>query len=376
MKLSKSKLALAKVINENGGWPSGALYAAQDKRTPIYGASLIVAYRIKPNRPQKHSLYWAGDSVDDDVVSCIHSNNLLRNWHQTCISREEYYQAYPKADAYDGLITTKDIHEYAKKVRECDLGYPEKADADGWIEWEGGECPVDRGTIVDVRHRNGGEHISCAALGLWNQTWGRVGKNPDDIIAYRLHKPEVKPEFCESVTRSIPEPDKIEELAEIMGCNADIESIISVAKSNEDWIKQLVGRVSSKNQEAKPTIDQLAHDHRNAKDYAERLQKEADDAAKVADVKFGELEQAMEQIGFSIKEIAGYPEMVIPCWRDWVRGDEVQCIKTPPGASRSIGLVGHVSKVFGDCVEVEFKNHIALARGNSIGECFKFIRRP
>lgn len=27
------------------------------------------------------------------------------------------------------------------------------------------------------------------------------------VASYRLHKPEVKPEFCESVMRSIPEPE-------------------------------------------------------------------------------------------------------------------------------------------------------------------------
>ena len=54
--------------------------------------------------------------------------------------------------------------------------------------------------------------------------------------------PDAKPEFCESVMRSIPEP------------------------------------------EAKPTIEQLAADYRNAKDYANRKQQEADAAKLVAEV--------------------------------------------------------------------------------------------
>lgn len=31
------------------------------------------------------------------------------------------------------------------------------AASDGWIEWGGGECPVEEGTLVDVRFRNGAD---------------------------------------------------------------------------------------------------------------------------------------------------------------------------------------------------------------------------
>ena len=69
---------------------------------------------------------------------------------------------------------------------------------DGWIEWGGGECPVEKGTLVDVRYRNGKENHHVGA-GL---SFCDTGSNPDlnaedwskdgtssDIIAYRLHQP-------------------------------------------------------------------------------------------------------------------------------------------------------------------------------------------
>ena len=129
---------------------------------------------------------------------------LIANWHQTCLSIEEYYQAYPKADA------------------------------DGWIEWKGGECPVSACAAIDLKFNDGSTQTNTDADWDWNS-------NTLKIIAYRLHKPESKPEFCESVMRSIPDP------------------------------------------ESKPTIEQLARDYRKAKDYALRLQKDAGEAAVKAE---------------------------------------------------------------------------------------------
>lgn len=62
---------------------------------------------------------------------------------------------------------------------------------DGWIEWGGGECPVEEGTLVDVKHGDVGIYFnqkseckySCAES--WNHLMGFNGGN---IIAYRLTK--------------------------------------------------------------------------------------------------------------------------------------------------------------------------------------------
>lgn len=213
MKLSKSKLELAKVINENGGWPSDeASFAAQDKIDDESNDNTISFYsgKVKPTRLANDSMWRCENSGSHFMgyEKTIRRCNLLENWHQTCLSREEYYHAYPDVDA------------------------------DGWIEWKGGECPVDGRSLVSYKMRDGGtcEDGEEAADLVWEHRLGGY-----DIIAYSLHKPEVKPGFCESVMRSIPEP------------------------------------------EAKPTIEQLAHDYRNAKDYALRLQKDAGEAAVKAE---------------------------------------------------------------------------------------------
>lgn len=73
--------------------------------------------------------------------------------------------------------------------------------------------------------------------------------------------PDAKPRFCESVMRSIPEP------------------------------------------EAKPTIEQLAADYRNLLDFAQRKQQEADDAKADADEKLRVLEIAGEALGLLVSPI-------------------------------------------------------------------------
>jgi len=63
------------------------------------------------------------------------------------------------------------------------------ADADGWIKWEGGECPVAHGTLVDVRHRSGFEAMRCRAGMLYATRLHWLNEGSDaDIIAYRLSK--------------------------------------------------------------------------------------------------------------------------------------------------------------------------------------------
>lgn len=60
---------------------------------------------------------------------------------------------------------------------------PATPDADGWITWAGGECPVPGDTVVEVRVRDGARDTNRA------DTWFVCWKNdnmPEDIVAYRV----------------------------------------------------------------------------------------------------------------------------------------------------------------------------------------------
>jgi len=57
-----------------------------------------------------------------------------------------------------------------------------------WIEWKGGECPVDDGQEIEVRFRYGAEaYIGDRATTF---DWSHEPADPEqDIIAYRLSGP-------------------------------------------------------------------------------------------------------------------------------------------------------------------------------------------
>jgi hypothetical protein len=67
-------------------------------------------------------------------------------------------------------------------------------ESSGWTRWSGGECPVDPGAAVIVRHRSGLENprrdsarrADGLRAGIWG--WAHLGL-PSDIIAYRLARP-------------------------------------------------------------------------------------------------------------------------------------------------------------------------------------------
>ena len=247
MKISKSKQELARIISENGGWRDGSEFAAQDSNKNTYGARVCFYH----SKPYVNGSEWIDGSngLACNAGECIDGLMAINNWHQTILSREEYFHLHPSPDA------------------------------DGWIEWGGGECPVGDDSIVDVMFCNGRVGIGLSPLpagGAGREGW-RLINGRSDIIAYRLHKPEqAKPEFCESVMRSIPGPDE------------------------QVWTNP-------------PTIEQLAADYRNAKDYADRKQQEADAAKVDADEKLRVLEIAGEAHGLIVSPITvkQEPELMI-----------------------------------------------------------------
>lgn len=174
MILSKSKQALADAIHASGkGWPGGANWAAQDGD----GTGSIDFFIGDKPKLYKRDKFWRGEyEIGNRIHKC---EKTIPNWHQTVLSRDEYFSAYPE------------------KVEPV-------ADTDGWIEWSGvAKSPVCKGVAVDVKMKNGTHHFGQLVDDeCWGGHWGDAS-----IIAYRLHKPVVDAEFFESVTRCIPDPD-------------------------------------------------------------------------------------------------------------------------------------------------------------------------
>lgn len=289
MKISNSKKQLARIIRENGGWRDGVEFSVSTCDGVVIGSG------SKPKYTTKYGWVANGGFFEDRIKL----RSYLKNWHQTIVSRDEYFHLYPAPVA------------------------------DGWIEWKGGECPVGEGDRIDVKFSDGDEFFDVSSYWGWGADAGCC-----NIIAYRLHKPEqAKPEFCESVMRSIPETT------------------------------------------AKPTIEQLAADYRNRKDYAERKQKEADDAKADADEKLRVLEIAGEAHGLLVSPITEKQEheLVITDWRDLQVGDEIEYLDG--GVKHKIGMIGAIDKFdHNSCTDRFFR----IKDGYNFGwpTKWRFIRRP
>lgn len=142
---------LVQELPKRGGWPDGVARLAQDQDGDLQKLSNMEAHFISGSG-------WVGRGRDD----------FWGNYHLREMS--------VIADDCHTAIITREQYESALAAKN-----------DGWIEWGGGECPVPRGTLVDVRFRDGDDDRNIEAIDLlWNhENWSA------DIIAYRPHKPDI-----------------------------------------------------------------------------------------------------------------------------------------------------------------------------------------
>lgn len=182
--------------------------------------------------------------------------------------------------------------------------------------------------LAKIIHENGGWRDGSGWAAQDKRSWGA-----DNLVVFYYEKP-TKPE-----TGGLFWP----------GDDTGLNSSIVSAKLLPNWHQTLLSRdeylhlypvpveVVVENKTAchltvtdKPTLEQLAADYRNAKDYADRKQQEADDAKADAEAKLAELVAAGKALGLvlSVADVPE-PEPVITDWRDlrvgdiiWWGGDE------------------------------------------------------
>lgn len=94
---------------------------------------------------------------------------------------------YVTREGKPGLVLQQDgtrvVHVYGEKWFSPKAETP-APDADGWIKWDGGGCPVDSHVTVEASRRDGAKHIPMRASMF---RWGHL-LNGSDIIAYRVVK--------------------------------------------------------------------------------------------------------------------------------------------------------------------------------------------
>lgn len=245
MKISKCKRQLAQLLIEAGvtQFPHGAKWVAQCSKGKL--ASFYGGERPKHNRGESfHYGDYCGARHDVELPT------LVQSWHQTVLSRAEFDQI---------------VAETA-------------SDADGWIEWRGGERPVDVDALVCCKWRSG--KVSITAYRAGSLSWRNNG-NAEDIIAYRLHEPE-----------------------QVETVEYNYSGVVYTGPVKSEFVV-----------DEKPTIDQLLQDWRNADDFAKRKQAEADEAAAMRDERWSAVQVRAGEVGVTVglcESVAAEPEQVNP----------------------------------------------------------------
>lgn len=122
----------------------------------------------------------------DDMNYCgqsAYDNELYFYRHpytgQACDKRGIFTDSHRSEYAYTPI--SRDQYEAALAASKAVVGH------NGWIDWHGGECPVDSDAIVEVKYREPSPlHFNNDRAGDF--AWSHDG-NSGDIIAYRLVHP-------------------------------------------------------------------------------------------------------------------------------------------------------------------------------------------
>lgn len=141
---------LVEELPELGGWPGGVTEIGQD-----YDRELKF---LGEGRPRYHS------GIFTKQLFASHRVAFTGHYAET-VTRDQYEAA---------LAASKSV-----------VGH------NGWIDWHGGECPVDSDAIVEVKYRKPNPYqLNNERAGDF--AWAHDGID-DDIIAYLLQQPhEVK----------------------------------------------------------------------------------------------------------------------------------------------------------------------------------------
>lgn len=149
---------LVQELPKRGGWPDAANYVVQDCDGTVKFSKSINFLHIKAG-------VWCSNKDGDDWI--YGDRPFEGNFHHHTIAQDR-----------NSSIVTRAQYEAAL------------AASDGWIEWHGGECPVDSDAIVEVKYRKPNPYqYNNDRAGDFD--WAHTGSSCD-IIAYRLRNPEIK----------------------------------------------------------------------------------------------------------------------------------------------------------------------------------------
>lgn len=213
--------------------------------------------------------------------------------------------------------------------------------AQGGDEGRVGFC-VDKQVRDGIKWRTNSDSLIrlvevASRIPNWHQTV--LSRDEFDQIVAETAKESLRDQYCESVARTIPEP------------------------------------VTT------PTLDQLLQDWRNADDYAQRKQTEADEAAAMRDERWQMVQARAGEMGVIVGQcepvVVDESVLVITDWRDLRVGDVVEVIGSTNSAWERVEGKELAVAETGDCEDdLLLKSDDGDEWYTSGNTQWRFIRRP
>lgn len=149
---------LVEELPKRDGWPEGVVAITQDSDKAINNYKTADGLETNEHGTWRYSSAWEGYSLPASDSLCLASD-------------------------YATAIITREQYEAALAAKN-----------DGWIDWPGGKCPVEKGALIDVKWRDGKvdaaipAKMRCPSRERQAIIWHHGGHELD-IIAYRLYQP-------------------------------------------------------------------------------------------------------------------------------------------------------------------------------------------
>lgn len=225
-----------------------------------------------------------------------------------------------------------------------------------WIKWEGGECPVEKGTLVDVKYRDGeiGRGIPALESGYEAPrvalNWGH-NFNYSDIVAYRLHK-ELKlknilarewGEWPKGISKVELSPCGFVKAIKVGGevdqsidlTHIDTKDVLFVYKAQ--WQRARAKYLAKHNGMYSTMLGEEDKSDKQIDLYAAKDRiKSVKEEMKSLESELNSLVKGVADAGFTLIEEVALDKSD---WRNWKKGDIIECVDDEPWSDVSEGSV-------------------------------------
>lgn len=277
---------------------------------------------------------------NDSMISSYDTNSpefdaSLDLWTVTGYIPCSRFKAKLATDRKTAIVTRADWQAAKDKLEGKTVKKP-NANKDGFIRHRGGKCPVEAGTLVNYRMRNGVSSRCSVKAELLS--WSHEGES-SDVMAWKLCPPSNQP-------ANIEESSPVEPVAPAECTNEDLWNCKYCRKT--ETCEALKDPRNLGEPQVKPIADPLQwRDRITEIDAESKAESERHNAAMTAlDTERAELVQRLASEGLALIERKPEPVEDMSDWRNWKTGDYVEFIHdVEPGRDFTRGNIYTISRI-------------------------------